>query len=130
MKTDKEIKREAKHMFRLCFVDGALNEDRVRSVLQGLLQSKRRGCLSVAGEFQRLVTLGRLQHAAAVETAIPLTPELRASVQEKLVRAYGPKITTSFATNPTLIGGMRIKIGSDVYDGSVKASLVALDRSF
>src|SRR5215813_3270459 len=97
MKTIKEIKREAKHLFRLCFVDGALDDDRVRSALQGLLQSKRRGSLSVAGQFQRLVTLDRLQHTAAVETALPLSEDLRASVRENLVQAYGPKITTTFA---------------------------------
>jgi hypothetical protein len=30
MKSPKEIKREAKHLFRLCFVNGSLDEDRVR----------------------------------------------------------------------------------------------------
>ena len=35
-----------------------------------------------------------------------------------------------FAQNPALIGGMRIKVGSDVYDGSVQARLAALQESF
>jgi len=130
LKSTKEIKREAKHLFRLCFVDGSLDEDRVRSVLQGILGSKRRGSLTLAGQFQRLVTLNRLSHMAKVESAVPLTSELRTNVQASLVRAYGPELNTSFADNPTLIGGMRIKVGSDVYDGSVKAGLTALENSF
>ena len=36
----------------------------------------------------------------------------------------------SFVENPSLIGGMRVRVGSDVYDGSVKAGLVALEKSF
>ena len=43
---------------------------------------------------------------------------------------YGPGISTSFAETSALIGGMRIRVGSDVYDGSVKAGLVALEKSF
>ena len=43
---------------------------------------------------------------------------------------YGPELNTSFADNPALIGGMRISVGSDVYDGSVKAGLAALENSF
>ena len=130
MKSTREIKREAKHLFRLCFVNGSLDEDRVRSVLQGILGSKRRGSLPLAGQFQRLVVLDRLSHLAKVESAVPLPEDLQANVQASLVRAYGPELNTSFADNPTLIGGMRIKVGSDVYDGSVKAGLAVLENSF
>jgi len=130
MKSAKEIKREAKHLFRLCFVDGSLDEDRVRGVLQGILGSKRRGSLPLAGQFQRLVSLDRLRHTAKVESAVPLSPELQANVHASLVRTYGPELNTSFAENSTLIGGMRIKVGSDVYDGSIKAGLAALENRF
>jgi F-type H+-transporting ATPase subunit delta len=130
MKSAREIKREAKHLYRLCLVNGSLDEMRVRSVLGGILQSKRRGSLFLAGQFQRLVTLDRLQHTAKVESAMPLPPDLQVNVQATLVRSYGPEINTSFEDNPTLIGGMRIKVASDVYDGSVKAGLAALENSF
>jgi F-type H+-transporting ATPase subunit delta len=130
MKSPKEIKREAKHLFRLCFVDGSLDEDRVRGVLRGILGSKRRGSLPVAGQFQRLVSLDRLQHTARVESAVPLSPELQANVQASLVRTYGVQLNTTFAENSALIGGMRIRVGSDVYDGSIKAGLAALENSF
>jgi F-type H+-transporting ATPase subunit delta len=130
MKSPKEIKREAKHLFRLCFVNGSLDEDRVRGVLQGILGSKRRASLPLAGQFQRLVSLDRLRHTAKVESAVPLSPELQANVQASLVRTYGPELNTSFVENSALIGGMRISVGSDVYDGSIKAGLAALENSF
>jgi len=130
MKSMKEIKREAKYLFRLCFVNETLDEDRVRSVLNGILQSKRRGSLPLAGQFQRLVSLNRLRHTAEVQSATPLPADLQTNVQASLVEAYGPETTTSFVENPALIGGMRIKVGSDVYDGSIKAGLAALENSF
>ena len=130
MKTKKQIKREAKHLFRLCFANGSLDESRVREVIQSLLGSKRRGYLALANQFERLVKLERSQHSAKVESAVPLSPDLQANVQARLVRMYGPGLSTSFAQNPALIGGIRIKVGDDVYDGSIKGGLVALEKSF
>jgi F-type H+-transporting ATPase subunit delta len=46
------------------------------------------------------------------------------------MQQYGPGLTTSFVENPELIGGMRIQVGCDVYDGSVRARLEALAKSF
>jgi F-type H+-transporting ATPase subunit delta len=129
-KTIKQVKREARYLFRLCFVNGSLDEIRVRIVLQRILRPQRRGYLALAGQFQRLVRLDRLQHTAEIQTATPLQPDLRAKVQAGLVRGYGPGISTSFAESPELIGGMRIRVGSDVYDGSIKAGLAALEKSF
>ena len=70
------------------------------------------------------------RRTARVESAAPLSSDLQASVQSNLARVYGPGVNVSFTQNPALIGGMRIKIGSDVYDGSVQARLAALEQSF
>jgi F-type H+-transporting ATPase subunit delta len=130
MKTIKQIRREAKHLFRLCRTNGSLDENRVRSVVENVLESKRRGHLALANEFERLVKLEQLEHTARVESAVRLSPDLQANVEASLARVYGPGIHTSFTETPALIGGMRISVGSDVYDGSVKAGLAALEKSF
>ena len=46
--------------------------------------------------------------------------DLRKDVAADLARMYGTGLETSFEENPALIGGMRIQVGSDVYDGSVR----------
>jgi F-type H+-transporting ATPase subunit delta len=130
MKTAKQIKREARHLFRLCLVNGSVDEGRVRQVVQSVLETKRRGYLALANQFERWVRLEQLQHTATVESATSLPSDLQATVRASLVRVYGPGIRTSFTESPTLIGGMRIKVASDVYDGSIKAGLVALEKSF
>jgi F-type H+-transporting ATPase subunit delta len=130
MRTTKQVRRDAKRLFRLCLVNGSLDEARVRQILKGVLESKRRGCLALAAHFGRLVKLERSSQTATVESAMPLPADFQASVQAGLEQMYGSRIITSFAQTPALIGGMRIKVGSDVYDGSVKAALTTLEKSF
>ncbi len=130
MKTTRQIKREAKRLFRFCLVNGLLDEARTRQVVQRIIDAERRGGLALLSHFQRLVKLDSARHTAKVESAIPLPEDLRARVQAGLARTYGPGISASFAYNPGLIGGMRIKVGSDVYDGSVRARLAELEKDF
>ena len=130
MKTTKQTKREAKRLFRWCLVNGLLDEGRTRQVVQRMIESKRRGDLALLSHFRRLVKLEYARHTAEVESAVPVPADLRASIQAGLARVYGPGISASFTHTPELIGGMRIKIGSDVYDGSVRARLAELEKNF
>jgi F-type H+-transporting ATPase subunit delta len=130
MKGTRASKRVARQLFRLCLVDGRLDAARVRQVARQIAESKRRGTLAVLSGLHRLVRLERDRHTARVESAKPLTDDVRRNVQESLQRRYGSALDTAFAENPDLIGGMRIKIGSDVYDGSVRARLKALEAGW
>lgn len=130
MKSKKQSKREAVRLFRLCLVSGVLDEGRARLVVQRVIEAKRRGSPALLAHFQRLVRLEIVRHTAEVESAMPLPADLHESIQAGLERTYGPGIKVSVAHNPGLIGGMRIKVGSDVYDGSIRARLAALEKSF
>jgi|SRR5215475_9235174 len=130
MKSSAQVRRNARQLLRLCLVNGALDENRVRLVVQHILRSKRRGYLVLLSHFQRLLALDRAAHTAEIESAEPLPADLRARVQAQLSSLYGSRINMLFAQNSALIAGMRVKVGSDVYDGSVQAGLVALERSF
>jgi F-type H+-transporting ATPase subunit delta len=70
------------------------------------------------------------RRTAKVEAAVPLSPELQSGVAANLNRIYGAGLNISFVHNPSLIGGLRIKVGSDVYDGSVQSRLAALQEKF
>ena len=130
MKVTKQARREAKQLFRLCLVNGLIEEKRARQVVHQIIAAKPRGYLATLSYFQRLVELDCARHTAKVESALALPADLQASVQTGLARVYGPGLTASFAENPALIGGMRIRVGSDVYDGSVQGRLAALEQSF
>jgi F-type H+-transporting ATPase subunit delta len=130
MKTSKQIRRESKQLFRLCLVNESLDEPRVREVVQAVLESKRRGTHALLSSFLRLVRLDLSQHTAEVESATLLSADLRASVLTGIEQAYGRETIISFSLKPALIGGMRIRVANDVYDGSVKAGLAALEKRF
>jgi F-type H+-transporting ATPase subunit delta len=130
MKTKTQIRRQAKQLYRLCLFNGRLDEDRVRQVVQTMVQSRRRGFLSLLKRFQRLVRLDCARHTAEVESAVPLPVDVRSDVEAGLKSAYGPGISAVFSQNPSLIGGIRIKVDSDVYDGSVRSGLASLEKSF
>ena len=80
-------------------------------------------------EFRRLVRLDRDGTRALVESAdAARRTTARSTSSAGLTRLLRRRrSTTSFAENPALIGGMRIRVGSDVYDGSVRARLAALE---
>lgn len=130
MKPTRKNAREATQLFRACFVEGALDEARVREVVGELAASKPRGYQALLAAFQRLVRLEASRHLAKVESARPLSADLQAKLVQTLTAAYGAGVSASFTQNPALIGGLRIQVGSDVYDGSIRGRLEALQRSF
>ena len=130
MTINRQAKREATQLFRFCRRDGLADESRVREVVHRLIASGYRESPAILAHFVRLVRLDREQHTAKVDSAIPLPSDLRAATEASLSRLYGPGLITSFSERPSLIGGMRIQVGSDVYDGSVLGRLAALEKSF
>jgi F-type H+-transporting ATPase subunit delta len=67
-------------------------------------------------EHQRVVR-------AEVTTAVPLSPERVAQLQQRLASATGRAVTMSTKVDESIIGGAITRIGSTVYDGSVAAQL-------
>jgi F-type H+-transporting ATPase subunit delta len=130
MKISKQAKRDAKQLFRSCRPDGLLDDGKVRHAVQAVVARKPRGYAAILSHFHRLVKLDIERRAARVESAIGLTPAQQAAVQQNLSSRYGAGLNISFGQNPALIGGLRVKVGSDVYDGSIQARLNALAESF
>jgi F-type H+-transporting ATPase subunit delta len=130
MSRTQQARRDAKELFRLCLVNGLLDESRVREVVRRVAESRNRNRFKFLSYFRRLVELDHARHTAMVENATPLSADMQASIQAGLSHTYGPGLATKFTHNPELIGGMRIKVGSDVYDSSVKARLAALQALF
>jgi F-type H+-transporting ATPase subunit delta len=130
MVTAKQQQREARQLFRLCLVNGVVDERRVRQIVHRGVAAGRSGSLGVMSRFLRLVKLDRSRHAATVESAVPLPPALRADLAAVLGRRYGTATATTFAEDPALIAGVRIRVGSDVYDASVAGRLAELEARF
>jgi F-type H+-transporting ATPase subunit delta len=130
MKGTKQSRRLSKQLFKSCQVDDRLNADRVRKAVRLLIDQKPRGYFGILQNLQRLVKLDEASRSARVESAVALGQAQQQDVRNSLKRLKGGDVTVEFATNPGLIGGMRVKIGDDVYDGSVRTRLTALSDNF
>jgi len=130
MKISKQARRGAKELFRSCQVNGVLDDNQARQAVQRVIAERTRRYLSILSHFQRLVKLDLDRRTARVESALPLSPALQSSVEANLTRTYGRGVKITFAQNPALIGGMRVQVGGDVYDGSVAARLAELQEHF
>lgn len=129
MKISKQARRDGKTLFTNCRVNGVLDENRVRQTVSAVIAQKPRGFVGILSHFQRLVKLDIERRTARVESATQLSDSLAASVKATLAQRYGQGLDVGFSVNPALIGGLRVKVGSDVFDGSVRARLNELAES-
>src|SRR4051794_41657712 len=114
MRATNKSRRTTRALFRLCMVDGVLDERRAREVAQHIAMSGRRGALSILTAFQRLVRLDLERHTAGVESATPLSGTLREQIFAGLARTHGQTLATAFPENPALIGRGRDEGGCAV----------------
>lgn len=130
MKISKQAQRDARQLFRSCQKDGLLDENQVRQAVTLVLEKQPRGYIGILARLHRLVKLNLQGRAAHVESATALPADQQASVTHEIKAKYGQGVNISFGQNPALIGGLRIQVGSDLYDGSVKTRLNKLEESF
>ncbi|HYE33792.1 MAG TPA: F0F1 ATP synthase subunit delta [Methylomirabilota bacterium] len=129
MKSSKLTRREAKELFRAATVNGRMDDNKIRAAFQQLAEKKPRGYVAIMAHMQRLVKLDIAKRTATIESPVELTPETRKDLEAKLASSYGPNLILNYKLNPSLIGGLRIQVGSDVYDGSVRARLNAIEAA-
>jgi F-type H+-transporting ATPase subunit delta len=129
MAATKQARREAKELFRACQANGLMDENRVRTAVRRVVEARPRGYLHILAHFQRLVRLELERRTTRIESPVVLPADMQAAIQGGLTRTYGPGLYISFGQNPALIGGLRIQVGCDVYDGSIRARLAALEES-
>ena len=128
MKINKEIRRLAREMLRASFTDGQLDSGRIASLVDSLIARKPRNYIDVLKNYRRLLRLEVEKRRARIETASEVDREATSKVIENLKKRYGDDLATEFVVNPQLLGGMRIRVGSDVWDGTVRNRLERLQQ--
>jgi F-type H+-transporting ATPase subunit delta len=126
MRSPREARKHARSLFRSCMVGGKLDAPRVRAVTDAIASSKPRGCVAILQVFSRLVRLELGRRHSVIESASPLAPADLAALRSDITRIHGDDLTFETAVRPELIGGLRVRVGSDVWDGSVLSRLAAL----
>jgi F-type H+-transporting ATPase subunit delta len=128
MKINKETRQLARGLLRSSFVDGRLDSARVASLVKSLIEKKPRNYIKALDAYKRLLRLEVEKRSATIETATELAPEAGEQIVANLKRKYGGDLAAKFVVNPELLGGMRIRVGSDVWDSSVRNRLQRLQQ--
>ncbi|MGZ4986174.1 MAG: F0F1 ATP synthase subunit delta [Chthoniobacterales bacterium] len=128
MKINKETRQLSKELLRSSFTDGQLDNGRISSLVKSLIEKKPRNYIKVLEAYKRLLRLEVEKRTATIESASELLPDAARELIENLKRKYGADLNPQFVTNPDLLGGMRIRVGSDVWDSSVRNRLHRLEQ--
>jgi F-type H+-transporting ATPase subunit delta len=128
MKINKEIRQLSRQMLRASFTDGQLDAGKTRSLVDSLIAKKPRNFLDVLKNYRRLLRFELEKRRARIETASELDSTAGSQLVTNLKNKYGNDLTAEFIVNPELLGGMRVRVGSDVWDGTVRSRLEQLER--
>ncbi len=99
----------------------------VRNLVGVLIMNRRLGALpQVAASFGALLAERRGQQTAVVTSAHPLTDTQRAQIAARLTEAGFSGVRLSEQVDPAILGGLIVRIGSRLYDNSIKSKLQRL----
>lgn len=126
MKRDKKITQFAKKLVELSKENGVVTEARVNEVLAGLKQVQRRYPLAILKAFLVRIRHELAQQTAVVSTPVTLSPETVKIIEAHYTKLYGRTINAVTQPDTSLIAGVRVRIGDDVYDASVAGRLQRL----
>jgi F-type H+-transporting ATPase subunit delta len=128
MKANKEIRQLSKAMLRASFTDGQLDRGKIASLVQSLIAKKPRHYIDILQYYKRLLRLEIGKRHARIESAANLSPTASLDIITRLKRKYGNDLTTDFVVDPALLGGVRVRVGSDVWDGTLRNRLERLEQ--
>jgi F-type H+-transporting ATPase subunit delta len=129
MKIDRQSRQSAKRYFRACRKpDGSVDENAVREIIQLLVDQKPRNYIAVMTQLYRLVELALEESTVRIESAAPLA-DRGASVIASLEKTYGRASRTTYEENSSLLGGLRIRRGDNIWDGSLSGRLYRLQQA-
>ena len=130
MRNSREARRLSRQLVKLSFTDGKLDQEKITKMVGSLVTEKPRHYVEVLKDYQNLIRLEIQKRQATVESAVDIDQGLKEKIAANLRSRYGDDVTVNYKLNPDLLGGLRIKIGDDVWDGSVRQRLNRLQQQF
>ncbi|MEO0509689.1 MAG: F0F1 ATP synthase subunit delta [Verrucomicrobiota bacterium] len=126
MTRDKKVLSFAKKLVEMSRDDGVVTETKVSEVLAAIKQVKPRRELLVLKTYLHYIRKAVAEQTAVVATPSALSTDALASIESNFSSVYGRPITAVTTTDNSLIAGVRVRVGDDVYDASVAGRLKRL----
>lgn len=122
----KQVQLLARHLFQLSLVNGAISAERVGGVLEYIEKHRPSHTLAVLKAYQRLMAAEIARRQAVVEHAGPIAPAVLEGIARAMTQRYRRPVSSIARRNDTLLAGLRVRVGDDVYESSVAGQLAAL----
>jgi F-type H+-transporting ATPase subunit delta len=98
--------------------------------LQGVIRRGRQGLLGlIAQQFHALHDLKLNRVRASVTVAHPVDEALRRKIAERLTAVMGQEVLPQFHEEPAILGGVVVRVGDRVFDGSLRRKMTVLRRA-
>ena len=98
--------------------------------LQAVIRRGRQGLLSdISQQFSALQDQKLNRVRAAVTMAHPVDETLRKKIADQLTAVMGRQVLPQFTQDPTILGGVIVRVGDRVFDGSVRRKMTVLRRT-
>lgn len=129
MAAKKQTQQLARQLFKLSFENGQITAERVAGVLGYVEKVQPPKIVAVLKAYERLVATELARGQAVVEHAGSVSPAALQSIAAALTKKYGRTVTASAKPNPSLLAGVRVRVGDDIYENSVSSQLGVLAAS-
>lgn len=126
MATNKKTKLLAKQLFKLSVDDGAVSPEQVTGVLGWIEKHSPRHSLALLKAYHRLIATELAKSRALVEHAGPVSNATLNQITGAMTQRYRRPVSAVAKPNPKLLAGLRVRVGSDVYESSVSGQLATL----
>jgi F-type H+-transporting ATPase subunit delta len=126
--TDRNLPTERKADLLHRLLDGKVSDVTLALILRAVLAPRGRTVEHVLDEFTDLAAKRRERLIARVTSAVPLTEEQQTALAEALKREFDRDIRLQLVVDPDIIGGLTVRIGDELIDGSVLRHLGAAHR--
>lgn len=124
-----QIRAYAKQLVQLSLENGVVSAERVAAVLDYLEKNPPARAQLVLAAYHKLVATELAKGEARVEHAGPVSAESLSAIAAALGKRYGRPVVASATPNPSLLAGLRVRIGDDIFESSVSGQLAALSAA-
>jgi|ERR1700694_3805948 len=129
MRADKKTKALAKQLFKLSLVNGAVSPEQVAGVLGYIEKVQPRHSLALLKLYHRAIVTEVAKSRAIVEHAGSISDTTLKLIETAMSRKYSRTVTATAQPSPKLLAGLRVRVGSDVYEANVSGQLAALSSA-
>ncbi len=126
MAADKQTKLLAKQLFKLSVVNGVVSPEQVAGVLGWIEKTSPRQPVALLKAYHHRIATELAKSRAEVEHAGPVSDATLKQIEAAMTKRYARPVTATAKANPKLLAGLRVRVGSDVYESSVAGQLAKL----